>query len=215
MVTTDNDFSLYAHWTKHPTSDWVRESEAPEGAEITEQKWSYTQRNYTESGSASLDGWTKYDTKRTSWGNWSGWSTSNPSNGSRNVESRSVFDHTEYHYYRWVSYSLKGVYSYNNGSSYVLEEKWFTYILPKTSQYDALGYVGSDTVMNWWVRADYEGNRSVSKTFTRNVNRTEYRYQDPVYTYYYYQDVNLESGSDPSSLANVSNIQKWVKYIAK
>lgn len=206
--------TIYATATLNPVSGWVKASAMPSGAQVTERKWSYTLRNYTESGSSSLSGWTKYDTKRTSWSGWSGWSTTNPSNGVRNVESRSVYDHTEYHYYRWTN--GKGyVYTYKYSTSYWLEEKWFTYILPTSSSGSSIGYVGSDGGDRRWVRADYEGNRSVDKTFTRSVNRTEWRYQDPVYTYYYYQDVNKESTSNPTGSANVSNIQEWVKYRSK
>ncbi len=199
-----NDITVYAHWTLNEISDWVLASDMPADAQVMDTKWSYTLREYTTDSASSLSGWTKYDTKRTSWGSWSGWSTTNPSNGVRNVESR-----TEYHYYRWIGGN--GVFTYQPDSSYSLEEKWFTYVLPATSQFSSLGYVGSDTWKNWWVRADYSGNYSVSKTWTR----TTYRYQDPIYTYYYYRDLSLEATSDPTGQSNVSNVVKWVQYRAK
>ena len=196
-------------------SGWVLASNVPSGAKTINSKWTYTLRNYTSSSSSSLSGWTKYDTKRTSWGSWSGWRTSNPSNGVRNVESRSVYDHTEYHYYRWTNGS--GSYTYKYNSSYWLEEKWFTYILPKSKHGSSIGYTdGTDSGKYLWTRADYEGNRSVDKTFTRDVNRTEWRYQDPVYTYYYYKDEAKETTSgDPTGQTNVSNVVKYVQYRAK
>lgn len=210
---TAEDITLYAHWHQISESEWIKASDVPEGAEITDKKWTYTLREYTTNGASSLSGWTKYDTKRTSWGNWSGWSTSNPSNGVRNVESRSVYDHTEYHYYRWTNGS--GSYTYKYNSSYWLEERWFTYILPTSSYGTSLGYIGSDIGRNLWARADYSGNYSVDKTFTRSVNRTEWRYQDPIYTYYYYRDLAKEATSDPTGQANVSNVVKYVKYRPK
>lgn len=206
---------IYATAKENELSGWVLASNVPSGAKTINSKWTYTLRNYTSSSSSSLSGWTKYDTKRTSWGSWSGWRTSNPSNGVRNVESRSVYDHTEYHYYRWTNGS--GSYTYKYNSSYWLEEKWFTYILPKSKHGSSIGYTdGTDSGKYLWTRADYENNRSVDKTFTRDVNRTEWRYQDPVYTYYYYKDEAKETTSgDPTGQTNVSNVVKYVQYRAK
>lgn len=206
---------IYATAKENEPSGWVLASNVPSGAKTINSKWTYTLRNYTSSSSSSLSGWTKYDTKRTSWGSWSGWSTSNPSNGVRNVESRSVYDHTEYHYYRWTNGS--GSYTYKYNSSYWLEEKWFTYILPTSKHGSSIGYTdGTDSGKYLWARADYAGNYSVDKTFTRDVNRTEWRYQDPVYTYYYYKDEAKETTSgDPTGQTNVSNVVKYVQYRAK
>ncbi len=147
-------------------------------------EYRYKTKSTTSSSSSSLAGWTKYNTTQ-SWGSWSGWSTWNPSNGVRNVQSRSVYDHTEYHYYRWTN--GYGTYTYQRNSSYWLEETWFTYILPTSKYGTSIGYVGSDVAKNIWARADYSGNYSVDKTFTRDIYRTEWRYQDPVYTYHYYK----------------------------
>ncbi len=208
------DITLYAHWTQNDLSEWVKASDMPSGAVAINTKYSYTLRSYTTSASSTLSGWTKYDTKRTSWGAWSGWSTSNPSNGVRNVESRSVYDHTEYHYYRWIKGNY--VYTYNPGG-YTLQEKWFTYELPKSSinNDNDIRYAGSDTYANRWIKANSNYNHSVGKDFTRTINRTEWRYQDPVYTYYYYKDENKESTTNPTGQSNVSNVQEWVQYRAK
>ncbi len=211
-VTSD---SIYAIAELNPVSGWVKASEMPSDAQAVNTKWSYTLREYTSNAASSLSGWTKYDTKITGWGAWSGWSTWNPHNGVRNVEERSVYDHTEYHYYRWTN--GKGwVYTYQYSSAYWLEETWFTYILPTSSSGSSIGYVGSDGGDRRWVRADYSGNYSTDKTFTRDIYRTEWRYQDPVYTYYYYRDVAKETiSSDPTGQSNVSNVVKWVQYRAK
>ncbi len=214
ILNSTENVTIYAQWIDHDPSGWVKASEVPADAQIVNTKWTYTQREYTSNAASSLSGWTKYDTKRTSWGSWSGWSTSNPSNGVRNVETRSVYDHTEYHYYRWTNGS--GSYTYKYNSSYWLEEKWFTYILPVSSFGSSIGYVGTDKGANLWARADYAGNYSTDKTWSKSVNRTEYRYQDPVYTYYYYKDVNKETTSaDPTGQSNVSNVVKWVQYKEK
>lgn len=204
-VTDDLDSStIYARAYPNPVSDWVKASDMPADAQIVNSKWTYILREFTTSSASSLSGWIKYDTIRTSWGPWSSWSTTNPSNGVRNVESR-----TEYHYYRWTN--GVHVYTYKKDSSYWLEETWFTYDLPLVPGYSAVCYYGSNTSKNWWVRANYEGNYSTDRTFTR----TTYRYQDPVYTYYYYRDLALEATADPTGQSNVSDVIKWVQYRAK
>lgn len=207
------DMIFYAHWVINPTSDWIKSSEAPADAQIVAQKWSYNLRSYTSNSASSLSGWTKYDTKRTSWGSWSSWATWNPNNGVRNVEWRAVYDHTEYHYYRWTNGS--GSYTYQYNSSYWLEENWFTYVLPVSKFGTSIGYVdGKDSGPYLWTRADYSGNRSVDKTWSRDIYRDEWRYQDPIYTYYYYKDESIEATSYPTS-GEVSNIVEWVQYIPK
>ena len=41
-------------------------------------------------------------------------------------------------------------------------------------------------------------------------------YQDPVYTYYFYRDVNKETtSSNPTGQENVSNVVEYVQYRAK
>ncbi len=205
--TSATNATIYAHWEQKPVSGWVKASEMPSGAQVVETKWTYTLREYTSNSASSLSGWTKYDSKRTSWGSWSGWSTTNPSNGVRNVESR-----TEYHYYRWIKGNY--VYTYQYDSTYKLEELWSETELPKSTKGDTfyeMRYKGTDTYANRWVMASYAGNRSVDKTFTR----TTYRYQEPIYTYYYYRDLSKEATSDPTGQTNVSNVVKWVKYRAK
>ncbi len=167
---------------------WLADENKPEKYYAVSEprtEYRYSTKLTTSSSSSSLSGWTKYDTQRTSWGAWSGWLTYNPSNGVRNVEWRSAYDHTEYHYYRWTN--GYGTYTYKYNSSYWLEEKWFTYVLPTSKYGTSIGYVGSDNAKNIWARADYSGNYSVDKTFTRNIYRDEWRYQDPIYTYYYYK----------------------------
>ncbi|MEE1124400.1 MAG: InlB B-repeat-containing protein [Acutalibacteraceae bacterium] len=210
IFTYLGDLEVRARWL----SGWVLASNVPADGEVVNAKWNYTLREHTANSASELFGWVKYDTQRTSWGAWSGWSTANPSNGVRNVESRSVYDHTEYHYYRWTN--GKGyVYSYKYSNAYWLEEKWFTYILPTSKDGSCIGYVGSDGGDRRWVRADASINHSVDRTFTRDIYHTEWRYQEPIYTYYYYRDLAKESTTDPTGQSNVSNVVKWVQYRVK
>ena len=59
VVAAPVDMTLYAHWELKPVQGWVRESEMPAGAQVVQQKWSYTQRETTTSTSTSLSGYTR------------------------------------------------------------------------------------------------------------------------------------------------------------
>ena len=59
VVASPTDFTLYAHWELNPVSDWVLVSELPEGAEVVDQKWTYTQKYTAESQNTSMDGYTQ------------------------------------------------------------------------------------------------------------------------------------------------------------
>ena len=218
---TDDDIVLYAHWSQKELSDWVLVSDVPENATIENQKWTYDLTEHKTSSSSTMSGWTKEKDPTWVWsayGSWSGWSTTKyTSSDSRAVESRSVYDHTEYHYYRWKNGN--SIYTYQYNSSHKLEEKWFTYVLPRsTKTNDAdFGYEGSDTYANRWIKASSAYNHSVSTTWSKSVNRTEYRYRDrsKVYTYYFKRVVAKESATEVTNGGDIANVQKWVQYREK
>ncbi len=227
--TNDGSVTLYAQWTENATSGWVSYSKVPSGAKIVNTRWAYTLREYKTSSASSLSGWTKYDTKKT-WSNWSSWSTTDPTDGVKNVESRSVYDCTKWHYYRWIkrSGSSVWVYSWMVDSTYEIEETWTTYEMPVSETYAErhgydpyVCYDGTDKVANLWIRADADSNTdgrytNKDRTYEKDIYRTEWRYQDPVYTYHYYRDVAKGPVyTDPTGQANVSNIKKEVQYIPK
>lgn len=213
-----NSSSIYATAALNEVSGWVAASPLPSSAQVVEEKWAYTQREYTSYASSSLSGWTHYDTARTGWSDWSGWSTTNPDNGVRNVEYRSVYDHTEYHYYRWRNSSYNAVFTYRN-TNYnctIFEEIWFDHQLPRSSHMSyPVVYNVYDNWGNGWIPANYEGNWSTDRTFTRDIARDEWRYQDPIYTYYFYRDVSGEKFYDPSGEPNMLSVVKYVRYRAK
>jgi uncharacterized repeat protein (TIGR02543 family) len=51
--------TIYAQWTLNPLSDWVLSSNVPSGAQVVENKWTYTKTQTTESTSSSMSGWTQ------------------------------------------------------------------------------------------------------------------------------------------------------------
>lgn len=218
-ITTTTVFSgssnvtIYAQWTQNAVSGWVKASEMPSGAQITNSKWSYTLREYTTNSASSLSGWTKYNTVRTSWGATQGPVYSDPSNGSRNVWSEQYVSSTttHYKYYHRTNGSLWGTDSTAPG--WARHNIDLTNSLSKTyysSEY-GIQYYGNHTCSscgkaNMWIP---------DGTYVQEHKSTRWYYQEPVYTYHYYRDLSKEATSDPTGQSNVSNVVKWVQYRAK
>ena len=208
IFTSTEDVTYYAHWTINTPSDWVKVSEMPADAQVVDTKYSYTLRSYTTSGSSSMNGWTKYDTKRTSWGGTQGPVYSDPNNGSRNVWSEQ-YETGRTHYYKWYHYanSSNSSFSASQSNSYTnYREFTTTNWLDSYGKYNAYKYYhnGVNYYLVWygseWDDIQYG---------------TRWYYQEPVYTYYFYKDENKESTTDPTGQSNVSNVQKWVQYRLK
>lgn len=219
-ATKSSNRTLYAHWTENPLTDWVLESEVPEGAEIREDNWTYTEREYSETGSSSKDGWTKYDTKRTSWGPWSDWVNYNPSNGVRDVtyeQYRSGWGTKQIYVFYWWSSSYNGnparaqISGYPN--YYTMEIDYY----PSNSSQRPIGLEGS-TFKRWdgynWYMCWYDHEYSTTD-YNKPLYSDHWKYRDPIYTYYYYRDVDKVSTSEITAGGNISNVKHWVKYIVK
>lgn len=217
VISELDDVTVKAHWL----SGWVTADSLPENASIDAEKWTYTLREYTEQSTDSYSGWTKYDTKRTSWGTTQGPVYSNPSNGYRNVWSEqyvasTTTHYTFYHRYGWGYNTSTGKNSYVWGSDSQLgsgerHEIDLTHDLSKSSNFAGnscwKGYTcphcGQANV--WLGRSTYVAEHKADRWY----------YQEPVYTYYYYRDVSQEAMNKPDEQENISNVQKWVKYIVK
>ena len=204
-------------------SDWVLPDNVPPEAEITDRKWTYTKREYTVSSSASYSGWTKYDSKITSWTDWSGWQDSEIS-GSSNREVRTQTIVTGYN---MISYCVSGPQgrSYQPSPTYTVRlqhgpYRWSKAELDSARVFSAgsyfdyasnvAGYVLDGTGYCKWDGSDTGGY--VPMFIQETIYGTQWSYRDAVYTYYYYRDINRESATDPSGQDNVSNVQEWVKY---
>lgn len=215
VFNSAENVTLYAHWTKNPTSDWVLESTLPEGASVVEQKWTYDLTSKTSSSSSSMSGWTKYDTKRTGWGGTQGPVYSDPSNGARNVWSEqyvSSYTHHWCYYHRHIGKGKIGTdstapnsYRHEIDLTYALQQytgyKSPTYGYPYG--YVSCGDVGSDHL--WLYDREYD-----SPNYS-----TRWYYQDPVYTYYYKKTEAKESSTEVKASDSISNVKKYVKYINK
>lgn len=219
-VTADSTFDktkdivLYAHWNLNPVSGWVRASSMPSGAQVINTKWTYTLREFTSSGASSYSGWTKYDTKRTSWGATQGPVYYDPSNGSRNVWSEQYVSSTTTHYVYYHRYD-NGKWSDDSHA-----KTWARHSGPDVTSPLPNGYYSSTTGQRYTGAACSQCGAKqhwhLDYTYTTDNYSTRWYYQDPVYTYYYYRDVNKETtSSDPTGQGDVSNVVKYVQYRAK
>ena len=211
VFNSAENITLYAHWTKNPTSDWVLESALPEGASVVDQKWTYDLTSKTSSSSSSMSGWTKYDTKRTGWGGTQGPVYSNPSNGSRNVWSEQ-YETGRTHHYVYYHYANSAFTSFSYAQSntyYNYREYDVTSALTYHKDYSGhAGYRYYHNGTNYyivWLSREYD---DVSYG-------TRWYYQEPVYTYYYKKTEAKESSTEVKASDSISNVQKYVKYINK
>ena len=217
IYTTAIDRTVYAHWVINPTSGWVKAEDMPSDARLVDTKWTYIEREYSESNSSTKDGWIQYDKKRTGWGSTQGPVYNNPQNGSRNVWSEqyvSGYNNKHiWHFYKWGFSSTDYSYSYSGNG----RQKFDVYIeyWPEWEGQRPIDKSGS--TFRWWTgnywSAVWFENEWDEPNYNSPIYSTRWYYQDPVYTYYYYRDVDKTSTSDPTGQANVSNIQKWVRYI--
>ena len=224
VFNSAENVTLYAHWTKNPTSDWVLESALPEGASVVDQKWTYDLTSKTSSSSSSMSGWTKYDTKRTGWGGTQGPVYSNPSNGSRNVwsEQYETSSTPHYNYYRYAAQEYGG-----QSSPGWQNDKQNAYYYTTDSELQYGGESSSSGVTVSWYKM-WNGSKyfAVYKcgtgyntggtyvTYTHTYG-TRWYYQEPVYTYYYKKTEAKESSTEVKASDSISNVKKYVKYINK
>lgn len=214
-VAITSNQTLYARWKGNPTSDWIEAGKMPSGAKIVDTKWTYTLRSYTSSSSSSLSGWTKYDTQRTAWGATQGPVYSNPSNDARNVWSEQYVSSSKtiYKYYHTYNGSI---WSNDTWAPNATEDMHHRIELDYQLPYSWTGSTG----IKWHngPKCSRCGASNVwypNGSYVQETKSTRWYYQDPVYTYYYYKDVSKETTSGAPTGSDVSNVKKYVRYIAK
>ena len=198
------DSTLYARWIENTVSSWVKAESMPADARITNTKWTYTETEYQESDKSMIFGWIMYEKKRTDWGPTQGPVDSDPKNGERNVWSEEQGETVHhYKYYHNVGGSWQNFGKHEIDITYALTQK--------TSQFGGFKYYGdykcpSCNQTNTWIpNGEYD----------KDETTTVWYYQEPVYTYYHKKDATKESTTDPTGTDGISNIQKWVQYVAK
>jgi uncharacterized repeat protein (TIGR02543 family) len=222
------DITLYAHWTENQLTGWVSADEVPEGADIREERWTYTEREHNQgSSSTPPEGWTSDGRDITGWSSVRGpinydprndnsdrqaWTDSYPT-GSYNKKGINIY----YRYYpsanRLYSAKASGWLTSSDGSRYNYDsyeefrsDQWN--IEPYGNYYRVTGYNGG------WVYVYY--SRYIEEdNYDSPIYATGWYYKDPIYTYYYYRDVDKESKSEITADGDISNVKHEVKYIVK
>ncbi len=170
-------------------SDWSV-SEPPSGDYITESRteYRYKTKETTTSDQSSLNGWTKYDSQITSWGNWSGWqNTAVSASDTRQVQTRTVpaTYQTRWTYNRSVSsngkmssYSTSYYPTYQSiDLDYRLSSKGTTSGHTRYGSYS--GNYGTYLKDWWWNESSYQKQLTAAYT--------QYSYRDAIYTHYFYK----------------------------
>lgn len=201
---------------------WVLASEMPAGATVVDQKWTYDETTTKTSSSNTMAGYTLYNTTWvwSTWGAWSGWSkTKVSSSDSRKVETKTVAPtyKTQYNYSRWAQYSnntgrvgpCQGTWS-NIACNYKFESGWSD--TPKTQ---TAGPTYSGQVGGYFYTYDSNWFNEITRSVEKTAGYTQYRYADrsKIYTYHFKKVENKESATEVTAGGNISNVQKWVKYV--
>lgn len=224
--------TLYAIWT----SKWVLESEVPAGAQIIDNKWEYTEKEWITSNKNSANGYTLDSTRTvTSYGSWSSW-TETPLTASETKEvkketrSKSIVKYRLGYVsgldgstgFRWYYSSTDEFYKFFNGSPYNANENCYVELtadqvnaLPKVQNNGGEGpysgcrqFNGSDS--NGYA---YDGLILFNKSsYSTTQNYTVYASRDIIKTYYLYKNVDKESKTKVTAGSNISNVKHYVKY---
>lgn len=235
---------IYATAQLNEVSGWVKESEMPSGAQVINQKWSYTKTTTTESTATSMDGYTQIG---------SYWVKSGTGSQNYSTEFPGGFDTGHWIY---TSFAKSAVSAYENATNKrEVSNSWSGYVYWHW-MYNTDSANGTSTRAIWnqygtcsvnGFKYQYfgaftstNGNYSGSNTYCNNLGiynyiipeRTAYadcqgatrwfrfEYYTSYYTDYYkmfqYQKVeNLESTTEVTASDTISNVQKWVQYRAK
>ena len=232
----DEDFTVKAHWL----SDYVEVDKAPAVAEIKDEKWTYDLTTTIESDQAAVDGYILISSKWSNYGEWSDWTaTEIIESESRIVETKTVTDkkgYTEYSYGWYINkvaigshaaYSITHYcptcaanYYGTSTSAWIYENEydsnWNTvWTNTKREQVGTwscnCGKSGVTYSDPWNGHYRYIEN----SRYVEPVTHIEYRYADRKLIYTHSKTESCESIIEITETENISNIQKWVKYIIK
>ena len=202
-----------------PTSDWIPETELPEGVTVTgDEKWTYDQTTYTTSSSYPGYGYVLCEDEPPQYGPWGPWisysgihfDVIDDTTEYRTIEIPAVMG-TEYNYSKWTQYSngtgksgpsqgyCGGIYC-----NYYFERGW-------GSQLSALGVDNQGVVMYTSNGSDVWYNET-SREYTITPARYEYYYRTREKYCVYKLVTAMESDTEVTESDEVSNIVKWVKY---
>lgn len=243
VIKSDCDFTLYAHWTIHPLSDWALASNVPAGAKIENNKWKYKERTNTESKSTSLSGWTQYDSYWVKSGDGSfnyasfpyGFDTGNwyYQNWNRSALSEYTYETTKrdvstwwagYIYWHWMYDSGTGngteYRAINNASEWGHDNGyWYgrfgAFTSTRGDYYSDIYYCNSKCITNYVIPERYAFNDCQGATRWFRFDYYGCSYTDYYKMFKYYKVESKESTSQVYATDLISDVQHWVRYRVK
>lgn len=239
------DTKIYAQWTLNPLSDWVLASNVPSGAQIVENKWTYTRTQKTESTNSSMNGWTRtgsywnqigsgsknyasfptgYDNNNTYYQSFdsSGYNAFDDGNTKREVAN----SWAGYIYWHWMydcgganGSSTRAIYhKYGYGPDTGLLYKYFYAFASKNGNYSYDKYYCNSQALTNYIVSDQKTSNAECGGATRWF-RFDY-YTSSYVDYqkvYQYQKVTTgnESTTKVTAGGEISDVQHYVIYRAK
>lgn len=185
--------TIYAQWTLKPLSGWTLASSVPSGAQVVENKWTYTRTQTTESTSSSKSGWTQTG---------SYWKETG--RGSTNYASfPSGYDTGNYYYQNFAKSAYSG---HDNGSTKrVVSNSWGGYIYWHWMYDVAYANNTNRTISHrsgYWDEYGNSGRGSYYKYFTAIASTVDCPYLDK----YYCCSQGLASYNCKSILTNTDRV---------
>ncbi len=243
VVTTDEDFTLYAHWDIHPLSGWVMASEVPENATVINEKWTYTLTTTAESTSPTMPGFSQTGSYWNQTGSGStyyasfpgGFDTGNsiytsfaksPYNASDNGNTKREVSNTwaGYVYWHWMydtsnanGTSTRAIYNKKGtGPDNGFYYKYFGAFTSTKGDYSSsTGYCNSLGIRNYIVpeRTSWNQCQGATRWFRFDYYRSTYTDYQLIYQFVRVEE--LESASEVVASDTISNVIHWVQYREK
>lgn len=238
IVNNYNSHTLYAHWKYNNVSDRVLSSQIPSGAEIVEEKWTYTRTEIKESENSSEPGWNLTGSywKPTEAGmntyadfpsNSNGIEYYNTSDQLYISYGNNAFTDYEYDeikreitdtqlksyiYYHWV-YPLSGYHTETNREVGLYNGEWIN-----NGGYANIweSFEGGYVEYSSWAQAyEIRGHSTYSYWWVGGIPVYTQTYTDYIKIYQYKKESNLESPYEITEGNEISNVQKYVRYRAR
>ena len=239
------DTTLYAQWTLNPLSSWVFASNIPSGAQIVENKWTYTRTQKIESTDSSMNGWTQTGSYWNQIGNGSKNYASFPTGYDNNNTYYQSFDSSGYDAYddgntkrevsnSWAGYiywhwmydcgganglSIRAIYhKYGYGPDNGFLYQYFYAFASTNGNYSYDKYYCNSQVLTNYIVSDQKTSNAECGGATRWFRFDYYTSSDVDYQkVYQYQKVTTgnESTTQVTDGGEISNVRHYVRYRAK
>lgn len=236
-VSGSSPITLYAHWKQNSESDWTLSSNVPSGAKITNQKWTYTQTKTKESKSSNESGWTQTGSRWETINEGSYTYIDFPANSN----GREYYSTSDYYYTHFANKPLQNSETENTKRS-VKDQSVSTYIYyhwcyplagnhsegdrpigsynGQNTQYGNTtvweSFEGGNISYNNYANAYQAGGHSTySYWWNGKLPVHKQTYTDYEKVYQYKMQTSLESTTEIKAGGEISNVQKYVKYISK